>query len=85
MFEFENFSGKKFPRTNFVRFPVLSQIVQIPEFSLIHDLGMIKMKIYDDPPCPQCFPDFRIRFFWPKSGFLKTSFLKSIADENFLS
>ena len=71
---FCNFYGRKFPQTNFVRFLVLSQIYRIPEFSLIHDLGMLKMKTYDDPLCPQCLTDVWIRFFGPKSGFLKPHF-----------
>ena len=41
---------------------------------------MLKMNTYDGP---QCLPDVRIPFCWPKSGFLKTSFLKSTAHEKF--
>ena len=63
--------------------PVLSQIARIPEFSLIHDLGILEMTTYDDPSWPQCLPDVRIRFFWPTSGFLKTSFLRSTHYEKF--
>ena len=38
---------------------------------------------YAYPICQLCSPDVRIWFFWPKSGFLKTPFLKSTAHKNF--
>ena len=73
---------EKFSRTNFVQFPVLSQIDRIPEFSLFHDLDMLKMKTYDDPPCPQCFPDVRILFFF---FFAKIRFSKNLIFEVYCS
>ena len=44
---------------------------------------MLKMKTYDNYPCPQCIPDVPDPVFWQKSGFLKTSFLKPTTYEKF--
>ena len=78
------FQMQNFSRTNYVRFPVLPWIFRFSGFSLNRHLSTFKMMPYDDPICPSCFPDVRVRFFDQNPVFQKLHFWSLHDWRNFL-